>query len=97
MAHKAEWWDWVEGWMRKHFSADCLNQKFHDDFHERFPEYKRSETNWGAQCVAQAQRDLAEMARSGILEKGRVGLGVNWEPGLPKSVVGYTLPEVRRT
>lgn len=96
MAHKAERWAFIEDWLKRNFTADCLNQKFHDDYHEMFPEYKRRETYWGSQPVAQAQRDLAEMAKSGILEKGRVRLGANCQPGFPKSVVGYTLPEVRR-
>ena len=92
MAHKAERWDWIENWLRKNFCADCLNQKFHEDFHQRFPEYKRRETYWGSQPCAQAMRDLAEMERCGVLQKGRTSLSGNWQPGFPKSVTTYTFP-----
>lgn len=92
-ANKAERWAWIEEWMKRpdEFSAGCLNQKFHEAFHMRFPEYRRRETYWGSQPVAQAMRDLAEMEKSGILESGRVSLGANWQSGFPKWEKVYTL------
>lgn len=83
---------WILDWLEKNFCADSLNQDFHEAYHARFPEYKRRETNWGAQPVAQAMRDLSRLAASGILETGRINLAANWQPGFPKSVISYSLP-----
>lgn len=90
---QAERWDWILSWFKieGHYSADAVNQDFHEDYHNKFPSYKRRETYWGAEPVDQAQYDLAEMYKSGFLERGRVSLGANWQPGLPKWVYGYTL------
>jgi hypothetical protein len=92
-ANKAERWAWVEDWLRKPdgFSAGCLHQEFHEAYHGRFPGYARRECFWGAQPVAQAMRDLAEMERSGVLEAGTVELGSNWQPGFPRREKVYTL------
>ena len=90
-ANKAERWVWIQDWMRVQSCADCLNTEFHKEYHKRFPEYKRRETFWGSQPVAQAMRDLSDMEKSGILKRGIISLGGNWQPGFPKFVVGYTL------
>lgn len=93
MTNKAERWAWIEDWLRRdgNYCADVVNQDFHEAYHARFPEYKRKEHVWGAQPVAQAQRDLAAMAAAGLLSVGRVNLGANWQPGFPKWVNGYML------
>jgi len=49
---------WILNWLQMNTSADALNSPFHDAYHEAFPDYARKETLWGAQPVAQAQRDL---------------------------------------
>lgn len=93
-ANKAERWAWIEDWMKLNFCTDSLNSQFHEKYHQRFPEYKRKETQWGAQTVAQAMRDLSDMEKSGILRGERIKLGSNWQPGFSKFVVGYTLKVV---
>lgn len=95
--HKAEREAWILKYMQlssRRWHADVLNVEFHEAYHRTFPVYKRKETNFGAQPVAQAMRDLASMAKQGILESGRVGVS-NGE-GFPTSVIGYTMPEIRR-
>jgi len=92
MTHKAEREQWILDWLKQHYCADAVNQDFHEAYHQRFPEYVRRETYWGAQPVAQAQRDLARMAQAGVLERGPVSLGANWQPGFPKWVCSYSLP-----
>lgn len=98
--HKAERQTWVLGWFSgKHapagtsnYCADSLNEHFHEAYHLAFPEYIRKETAWGAQPVAQAMRDMADLAGDGILTRGRIGLGGgNWQPGFPKWVWSYSL------
>jgi hypothetical protein len=94
--NKAERWAWIEDWLKRPdgFSAGCLHQQFHEEYHKRFPEYRRKECFWGAQPVTQAMRDLREMEKSGMLESGRVSLGTNWQRGFPKSEIVYTLRKV---
>lgn len=101
--HKAEREDWILKWFRgtdgdgcKNYNADALNEDFHEAYHQKFPMYKRRETTWGSQPVAQAMTDLARMAKAGILERRHIGLGRNWEPGFPRYVMSYSLPEIRR-
>ena len=96
MTHKAERERWILDWMKQYYCADAVNQDFHKAYHQRFPEYARKETYWGAQPVAQAQRDLARMAQAGILERGPVSLGANWQPGFPKWVWSYSLAGNRK-
>lgn len=92
--HEAEREHWILKYMSTSPYTDILNEDFHDAYYKAFPVYKRRETRFGAQPVAQAMRDLARMARAGILESGRVG--VSGGEGFPTSVVGYSLPEIRR-
>lgn len=93
--HKAERQDWILHWFKTNFNADVLNKRFHDEYHAAFPRYRVSTKNWGSQPVRRAMADLAVMAKSGILEVGRVGL-VAHETGFPNSVLVYTLPAIRR-
>ena len=96
--HKAERWDWILKWLRGNHTADSLNQKFHKEYHERFPEYAQKKHNWGAQTVAQAMRDLRDMASSGMLDADRIGLcGGAWQPGLPTSVLVYSLSDMEKS
>jgi len=91
MALKSEREEWIIRWLKTNYCADAVNQDFHEAYYQRFPEYSRRETFWGAQPVAQAQRDLAAMEKAGVLERGRLGLSGNWQPGFPKWVWSYTL------
>lgn len=94
MPHAAERQSWILAWLKDNFCADAVNAQFHDDYAEKFPMYKRRYTNWGAQPVAQAMRDLRTLAKCGMVDAGRIGLpSGNWEPGFPKWVIGYTLPQ----
>lgn len=82
---------WIVQWLKENFCADSVNQQFHEDYHKTFPKYKQAFKFWGAQPVARAMQDLAEMERDGLLKRGRVSLGGNWQPGFPKWVWSYTL------
>ena len=97
-AHKSERQDWIIKWLAQtgNFAADACSQSFHEDYHRKFPGYSKKQKFWGAEPVAQAQADLRAMAKDGLLESSRVGLGANWQPGFPKWVMGYTLPALRR-
>lgn len=96
--HKAEREQWILDWFMTpgNFAASAVDEPFHEAYHKAFPMYQRKEKVWGAQPVAQAQKDLARMADCGILDTGRVGLGANWQPGFPRSVIGYTLNDFYR-
>lgn len=91
--HKSERQAWILEWFKANHSADSLNKEFHESYHAKFPEYAQAFKWWGANPVRQAMQDLKEMASDGLLEKFRIGLGANWQPGFPKSVFTYTLPK----
>lgn len=91
MTRKAERERFILDWLSANHCADVVNQEFHEAYHQRFPEYTRRETFWGAQPVAQAQRDLSRMERAGVIGRARISLGENWQPGFPKWVWGYRL------
>jgi len=93
--HKAVRQAWILEWAKSHPSncnLDSMNEHFHQAYHERFPEYARNQVFWGAQRVARAMQDLSEMERDGLLDKFRIGLAGNWQPGFPKWVWTYHLP-----
>lgn len=87
-------WEALRVWLsNKNNVSDEVREGMLISRTKRFPEYARKETVWGAQPVAQAQRDLACMAQAGILDRGRIGLNTNWQPGFPKWVWGYSLAD----
>lgn len=89
MKNKQERFNWIKNYLKENFSADVLNTNFHEKYHEAFPKYKYRATNWGSQPVNKAMKDLKEMYELGILDRGRVG--IQWQPGFPKSVLIYIL------
>ena len=48
---------------------------------------------FGANTCRQLGRDLSKMYKNGLLERGRIGLGFNWQHGFPKWVYSYHLPD----
>lgn len=87
--------EWIIKWLSANASADVCNQQFHEDYHAAFPKYARKETAFGAQPVAQAQRDLAAMAKRGILEVVKVRMGERL-PGFSSWVLSYRLTDLYR-
>ena len=84
--------DWIAEWLENNLEASVVNQGFHEAYHVRFPRYKRRETHFGAQPVAQAMRDLQAMHRQGLLIRRRLSIGNGvWQPGFPKSALSYSL------
>ena len=80
----------IQEYLGDNYVTDVTDAKFHDEFHEKFGG-KRKETNWGAAPVYKAQRLLEDMYHAGMLDRGIVTLGANWQPGFPKWAYGYTL------
>lgn len=88
-----ERYDWIVVWLKGNLEASSVNQAFHEAYHVQFPRYKRRETYYGAQPVAQAMRDLQAMYRQGLLIRRRVSIGNGvWVAGFPKSALSYSLP-----
>jgi len=50
---------------------------------------------WGAHKCSTLTHDLSNMAKVGLFERKRVGLGYAWQPGFPRWVWAYDLPERR--
>ena len=71
--------------------VDCCHGDFHDAFHARFGGARR-ECYWGPQPVHTAMRAIRNLYRRGVLVRGIVSLGGNWQPGLPKWVYVYYRP-----
>ena len=92
-AHQAERTrlNWIVEWLKENIAADAVTESFHDEYHQMFPSFKVRETNWGAQPVAQAMRDLKKLYDQGTIERARIGLGSGWQQGFPKSVFSYSL------
>lgn len=82
---------WVLEWLKTGIEASAVNQQFHEDFYNKFGG-ARKETYWGAQPVHKAMRLLAKLHEEGKLERRRIGLGLNWQPGFPKHCLSYSLP-----
>jgi len=95
--HPAERHAFILDYLKREISASVVDQPFQDAYHLKFPFYKREFKVWGAMPVKQAQKDLAELERSGILERFRCSLGANWQPGFPKWVWSYSLAEKKAT
>jgi hypothetical protein len=48
---------------------------------------------WGADHCPQLGRDLTRLYKARKLTRFRIGLGQNWQPGFPKWVWSYQLPQ----
>ena len=78
-------------YIKENFSTDVCDQYFHEEYYKRFGG-KRKLTNWGAQPVYKAQRQLKELWEEGILNRSTYGL-VERDSGFPKWVYEYYLKE----
>ena len=83
----------IMAWFRENSEASVLNKAFHDDYHRQFPDYKRKENIVGTMPVEQAMKDLKDLSESGELSRKTIGLGSLWQPGFPKWIYLYCLPE----
>lgn len=79
-------------YLGKNFSADVTDSKFHDAWHARFGG-NRTIHNWGACPCPNSMVWLKKLYDQGILDRGIISLGENWQPGFPRWVYGYTLHE----
>lgn len=68
--------------------VDVLNRYFVDDYADA-TSAKVEIMMWGANRCPQLGRDLLSMYKVGQLERGRIGLAGNWQPGFPKWVWSY--------
>lgn len=87
--------DFIAGYLEKHGGTDALDQDFHDQFTQRFGG-RQKDVNWGAATNAKAMRWLKYFYDEGTLDRGRIGLGINWQPGFPKWVYVYTLSNMAK-
>lgn len=92
--HKAERWAWLEARLKAEDSGvDILDSAFVDDY-AAFTGAALKYTLWGANHCPLLSTDLSTMWKCGILNRGRIGLGGNWQPGFPTWVFSYTLRKV---
>lgn len=82
---------WVLDWIKENVEASSVNQKFHDEFHAQFGGARKFYF-WGAQPVRKAMRLLSKLHQEGKLDRRRISLGGNWQPGFPKHCLSYALP-----
>jgi len=87
--------DFVFAYIRKNGNTSALDEQFHEEFFNRFGG-ARTKTNYGAQPSKQAMKMLANLYNQGVLERSRIGLGVNWEPGFPRWVYAYYESEMSK-
>lgn len=69
--------------------VSVVDGEFHDAVAEQFPELKRTEKVWGCQPVRAAMRELRRLEKEMYVLRSRVSLGINWQPGFPRSVICY--------
>ena len=81
---------WILKWIKEHSpqGVDVLNSDFVDDY-VAATGVRMEPTCWGASKCPTLGSDLSAMARCGALDRGRIGLGANWQPGFPKWVWAY--------
>lgn len=88
---KYERWCWIVEKIIELRHVDILNEAFVDEYISKFNP-KHRVTNWGANKCRLLSSDLNAMAKSGVLDRGIIGLPHgNWEPGFPKWVYTYSL------
>jgi hypothetical protein len=80
----------IISYLKRNYCTDACDQKFHEAWFQEFGGARKM-TAWGSQPVYSAQRYLKKLYKQGVLERGIVPLGANWQPGFPKWVYGYTL------
>lgn len=85
---------WVVNYLRQNIEASCLDQKFHEEFFNKFGG-SRKEKYWGAQPVTSAMLILRALERDGTLEVRNITLGRSWQPGFPRRVRSYSLSAPR--
>lgn len=73
---------------------DVLDAKFVDDYIE-FTGAKGIIALWGANKCPLLSSDLATMFKCGILARGTISLGANWQPGFPTWVYSYSITTKR--
>ena len=78
---------WILEWLKENLEASALSTDFQEAYHIQFPKYKRRETFWGAQPVAQASRDLRRLWKEGKVVRRNVGLSGVWQPAQSGSLV----------
>lgn len=69
-------------------SVDMLNEKFVDDYIEKFNP-KHQVMPYGANSCFELSKLLSSMYQAGILNREAVGL--SWTPGFPKWIYHYSL------
>jgi len=83
-------YQWIAEWIKREGQADVLNSEFVDCYINAV-EARFRPTYWGAHKCPALGSDLAHMAKCGALDRFRVGLGANWQPGFPRWVWSYSL------
>ena len=82
----------IRDYLNKNVGVDAVDTEFHEQWFRTFGG-KRKETNWGCQISYDAMRCIKNMYNQGILIRGIITLGNNWQPGFPKWVYSYSLSE----
>ena len=90
---KQKQYRFVIEYLEEHYATDACDQKFQEQWFLKFGG-NRKQTIWGAEPVREAASYLKELWQQGILDRGVVTLGINWQPGFPRWVYGYTLREI---
>jgi len=86
--------DWILNWLQQqdHFGVSAVDSPFIDAFIDA-TKCSYVFKNWGAHGCPAAMRTIKRMFQEGLLVRKRVGLSTNWQPGFPKWVYCYDLPE----
>jgi hypothetical protein len=89
MKHKAERWAWLQHYFENHpHGTSILDAEFVYAKENKAPLHY---TLWGANKCATLSKDLSAMESCGILERYRLGLAGNWQPGFPTWIWEYSL------
>lgn len=85
---------WIEEYLRASRlpGVDVLTREFVEDYIVATGA-KFQPMAWGAHRCLQLGNDLRAMKRLGKLERHRVGLAGNWQPGFPTWVWSYKLSD----
>jgi hypothetical protein len=71
------------------FGVSAVDTEFHDAIAAKFPHLKRIKRFWGCQEIPAAMRELQKLEKEMYVLRRRVNLGINWQPGFPRSVLTY--------
>lgn len=92
MSNKAQRQKFIIDYIKMHpEGVDILNQLFVDSYLLAFQNVKYKLCNWGSHKCPDLGKQLALLYKEGTLKRGRMSLGFNWQPGLPKWVYTYSL------